>query len=133
MAGAVTFTAGGCPAPGYPPPVEFVGTSLGGEHFPTPTSSYPAGQPAPSRILEGRSAITESHYRHVDFPPAAGTVVKRARAASFGTLRDHPGDFVVGNVQAGWSVDVTNDGDASRVKVYVPNAKRWGYLERIHL
>ncbi|GAB2472732.1 hypothetical protein [Jatrophihabitans fulvus] len=110
-----------------------IGTSRGGEHFPTPTSSYPKGVRAPSRILSGRSAITKSHYRHVDFPPSASPKVKRVKVKSFGTLRDHPGDFVVGNVKAGWHVDVTRSGDSHWVKVYVPNAKRWGYMERTHL
>lgn len=34
-----------------------IGNSIGGEPFPTPESSYPAGRPIPNRILEGRSAV----------------------------------------------------------------------------
>ena len=110
-----------------------IGTSIGGEPFPTPESSYPAGEPIPNRILEGRSAEMADHYRPVDFSPAAGHVVNDHKAiTSKGTLRDARGRFVIGNVNAGWHVHQTNEQDGAWTKVYVPNALRWGWVENTH-
>jgi hypothetical protein len=111
-----------------------IGTSIGGEHFPTPTSSYPAGRAVPTRQLSGRSAVTRSHYRKVDFTPPAATVVDpHRRVRSFGTLRDYPNRFVIGNVKKGWHVRTTNQHKAGWTKVYVPNAKRWGWVQNAHI
>lgn len=110
-----------------------IGTSIGGEHFPTPTSSYPAGVRIPSSILMGRSAVTASHYRSVDFSPSSAPVINASkRINTKGTLRDARGRFVIGNVAAGWHVRQTNVTDGPWTKVYVPNAKRWGWVENIH-
>jgi hypothetical protein len=110
-----------------------IGTSIGGEHFPTPTSSYPAGRPAPSRILEGRSGVESDHYRTVDFRlPAAHVIDNHKRIDTMGTLRDAPNRFVIGNVFPGWHVQQTDQRDAGWTKVYVPNAKRWGWVQDIH-
>lgn len=110
-----------------------IGTSIGGEHFPKPTSSYPAGVHIPSRLLQGRSAVTASHYRSVDFSPSPAHVVNSSkRINTMGTLRDARGRFVIGNVGAGWHVRQTNVTDGPWTKVYVPNAKRWGWVENIH-
>src|SRR2546430_6123376 len=106
-----------------------IGTSIGGEHFPTPTSSYPAGRPAPGRILEGRSAVAADHYRAVDFRPAPARIINdHKRIASMGTLRDAPNRFVIGNVFPDWHVRQTDQREAGWTKVYVPNAKRWGWV-----
>lgn len=110
-----------------------IGTSVGGEHFPTPTSSYPAGRPVPTRVLQGRSAVTESHYRAVDFRVAPGHVVnERVRIDSKGTLRDKANRFVIGNVFEGWHVRRTDQRSQGWTKVYVPNAKRWGWVQDTH-
>jgi hypothetical protein len=109
-----------------------IGGSIGGEHFPTPTSSYPAGKPIPSRILQGRSATTASHYRRVNFTPSSGHVIKSQRIDSMGTLRDARGRFVIGNVFPGWHVRRTNVVDGMWTKVYVPQAKRWGWIQTSH-
>jgi hypothetical protein len=110
-----------------------VGTSVGGEPFPTPTSSYPAGEPAPQRILEGRSAVEADHYRTVDFRVTPGTVVDDYQEIrSKGTLRDAANRFVIGNVNAGWHVHRTGERNAGWTKVYVPNAQRWGWVQDIH-
>jgi len=112
-----------------------IGGSVGGEPFPTPESSYPAGVAIPNRILEGRSAIEEDHYRTVDFSPdPAGNVINDYKAiTSMGTLRDGRGAFVIGNVFAGWHVHQTDLKDGPWTFVYVPNAKRWGWVMDIHL
>lgn len=110
-----------------------IGTSVGGEHFPTPTSKYPAGKAAPSRVLQGRSAVAASHYRAVDFRVAAGHVTNdHQRIDSMGTLRDAANRFVIGNVFADWHVHRTNQQDHGWTKVYVPNAKRWGWVQNTH-
>jgi hypothetical protein len=110
-----------------------VGTSVGGEPFPTPDSSYPAGRPIPQRILEGRSAQAADHYRTVDFRVAPGAVVDdRQEIRSKGTLRDAANRFVIGNVDAGWHVHRTGERNAGWTKVYVPNAKRWGWVQDVH-
>jgi len=110
-----------------------IGTSVGGEPFPTPTSSYPAGRPAPQRILEGRSAVEADHYRTVDFRVTPGSVVdSRQEISSKGTLRDAANRFVIGNVDAGWHVHRTAERNAGWTKVYVPNAKRWGWVQDTH-
>lgn len=110
-----------------------IGGSVGGEHFPTPTSSYPAGVHIPTSILQGRSAVTASHYRSVDFQVSPGHVINNAkRIDTMGTLRDARGRFVIGNVFPGWHVRQTNVHDGPWTKVYVPNAKRWGWVENIH-
>jgi hypothetical protein len=112
---------------------ECIGTSVGGEHFPTPNSRYPAGRPVPTRVLQGRSAVTESHYRAVDFRVSPGHVVdRRVRIDSKGTLRDKANRFVIGNVLAGWHVRKTNQQSQGWTKVYVPNAKRWGWVQNKH-
>jgi hypothetical protein len=93
-------------------------------------TGYPAGQPVPSRILSGRSQQA-SGWRTVVFrvPPAPVTARHR-RVTGNGTLRD-PANFVIGNVFPGWHVDVTGRtrSNGHWVEVYVPNARRWGYLE----
>lgn len=110
-----------------------IGGSVGGEHFPTPTSSYPAGVHIPTKILQGRSAVTASHYRSVDFRVSSGHVVEAHKLIrTKGTLRDARGRFVIGNVSAGWHVQRTNVHDGPWTKVYVPNADRWGWVEDIH-
>ncbi len=112
-----------------------IGGSVGGEHFPTPTSHYPAGQPIPNRILEGRSDGNDAveHYKKVDFRPSPAPVVNdHQQITSMGTLRDAPNDFVIGNVLPGWHVQLTAQRNAGWTKVYVPNAKRWGWVENIH-
>lgn len=94
-------------------------------------SDYPAGRPVPSRILEGRSRVASSGWRKVRFTqPPAGIVARRVTVRDNGTLRD-PANFVTGNVYAGWRVHVTRvtRGNGHWVYVYVPNAKRWGYIE----
>ncbi|TDP89975.1 hypothetical protein [Labedaea rhizosphaerae] len=111
-----------------------LGTSVGGEHFPTPTSHYPAGEPVPQRILEGRSAVEADHYRTVVFRVAEGHVTNDHRAVkTMGTLRDAANRFVIGNVFGGWHVHSTDQHDHGWTKVYVPNAKRWGWVQDIHL
>jgi hypothetical protein len=110
-----------------------IGGSVGGEHFPTPTSSYPAGVRIPNMLLQGRSAVTASHYRSVDFRPTPAHVVNAAKLITTkGTLRDARGRFVIGNVFPGWHVRATDAHDGPWTKVYVPNAKRWGWVEDIH-
>jgi hypothetical protein len=111
-----------------------LGTSVGGEHFPTPDSHYPAGEPVPQRILEGRSGVEADHYRTVDFRVAEATVTDDHRAVkTMGTLRDAANRFVIGNVFGGWHVHSTGRHDHGWTKVYVPNAKRWGWVQDIHL
>ena len=111
-----------------------LGTSVGGEHFPTPTSHYPAGEPVPQRILQGRSAVEADHYRTVVFRVPEGHVTNDHRAVkTMGTLRDAANRFVIGNVFGGWHVHSTNQHDHGWTKVYVPNAKRWGWVQDIHL
>ncbi len=110
-----------------------IGGSVGGEHFPTPTSSYPAGRPAPSRLLQGRSGVEADHYRLVDFRVTPGHVVNdHKRIDTKGTLRDAANRFVIGNVFPGWHVHQTNEHNQGWTKVYVPNAKRWGWVQDIH-
>jgi hypothetical protein len=94
---------------------------------------YPAGQPAPQRIREGRSQHP-SGWHSVQFDMPTAPVIETKRATSNGTLRD-PVDFVVGNVFEDWTVHVTSEtrSNGHWVLVYVPNAQRWGYIERTHL
>lgn len=111
-----------------------IGGSVGGEHFPTPTSHYPAGQPIPNRVLEGRSAQTSDQYKKVDFRPSPGHVVNdHKKITSMGTLRDGANNFVIGNVLPNWHVHLTDQHNAGWTKAYVPNAKRWGWVEDKHL
>lgn len=110
-----------------------IGTSVGGEPFPTPSSSYPAGRAVPKRILEGRSAVEKDHYRKVDFRVAPGSVVnEKQRIRSKGTLRDFANRFVIGNVEGDWHVRRTSESKSGWTKVYVPNAKRWGWVQNTH-
>ncbi|HEY7074130.1 MAG TPA: hypothetical protein VH418_02120 [Solirubrobacteraceae bacterium] len=111
-----------------------IGTSIGGEHFPKPTSHYPAGRHIPNRLLQGRSVHGVHHYRRVHFRVPASHVVDRLkRACSRGTLRDAANRFVIGSVAAGWRTRVTAAHSAGWTKVYVPAAKRWGWLQDTHL
>jgi hypothetical protein len=98
-------------------------------------AGYPAGRPIPDRILEGRSRVTTSGWRAVTFNlPAAPIVAHHQRINHNATLRDDV-NFVIGNVPEGWHVDITGHTRANGhwVKVYVPNAKRWGYIEQSKL
>jgi len=98
------------------------------------TGTYPAGRPVPNRILSGRSQRS-SGWRPVDLSVAPAPVKARNRQiCSTATLRD-PANFVIGNVFPGWHVDETASTRTNGhwVKVYVPNAKRWGYVERGNL
>jgi hypothetical protein len=91
---------------------------------------FPAGLPIPNRVLQGRSQ-NASGWRAVRFSlkPAA-IVARHVRVRGTSTLRDAAG-FVTGNVFPDWHVDVTavTRGKGSWVEVYVPNAKRWGYVD----
>ena len=93
---------------------------------------YPAGRPVPERILEGRSQAP-SGWREVDFSVPPAPVVDQERVVKCNaTLRDSH-NFFIGNVRAGWPVEVTNETRGRKdswVEVYVPNAKRWGYILR---
>ncbi len=114
-------------------PQKCIGDSVGGEHFPTPTSSYPAGVPIPTKILQGRSAVEADHYRSVDWTVSPGQVIDNSKLIkTMGTLRDARGRFVMGNVFPGWHVHMTNEKDGPWTKVYVPNADRWGWVMDIH-
>jgi hypothetical protein len=99
-----------------------------------PQKDYPAGVPVPDRILEGRSGVTPSGWRKVDFSVAPAPVVRRQRVNSTATLRD-PANFAIGNLFPQWTVEVTGKtrSDGHWVEVYVPNAKRWGYVEASNL
>lgn len=90
---------------------------------------YPAGQAVPQRILQGRSQQADG-WRPVDFNASSAAKVGRVKMVNSGTLRDSA-NFVTGNVPAGWSVDKTRVTRSSGhwLKVYVPNAKRWGWIE----
>ncbi|MEV4315301.1 hypothetical protein [Actinocrispum sp. NPDC049592] len=93
---------------------------------------YPAGRAIPDRIREGRSNQTTSGWRPVSFTiPAAAIVQPDLAVRRDATLRDDV-NFVIGNVQAGWHVDVSarTRSNGHWVKVYVPHARRWGYVER---
>lgn len=96
-------------------------------------TDYPAGRPVPSRILEGRSQRA-SGWRTVDFSVTPARVVRRQRIGSTATLRD-PANFVTGNLFPRWTVDVTGRtrSNGHWVEVYVPNAKRWGYIQAANL
>jgi hypothetical protein len=109
-----------------------IGRSIGGEHFPTATSSYPAGRPVPRRRRSGRSA-PPGLWAHVDLSPPGATITGTLKACSNGTLRDAPNNFVIGNVLATWHVRVTNQTQGGWTKVFVPAALRWGWLETAHL
>lgn len=85
----------------------------------------------PRRILEGRSNVNASGWRRVSFNlPSAHVIARHRKVTHNATLRD-PANFVIGNVPAEWHVDVTNKTRSNGywVEVYVPNAKRWGYIE----
>jgi hypothetical protein len=111
-----------------------IGTSIGGEHFPRASSHYPAGRHIPNRLLQGRSVHGVHHYRRVAFRvPAAHVVNARKRACSRGTLRDAANRFVIGNVAKKWHVRLTAVHSAGLTKVYVPAAKRRGWLQNTHL
>lgn len=110
-----------------------IGTSLGGEAFPTSFSRYPSGRVVPLRELQGRSTVTSDHYRPVTFTPPAGQVIEPRRTIrTMGTLRDGANRFVIGTVFAGWHVRTTNQRAAGWTKVYVPKLKRWGWVEDTH-
>jgi hypothetical protein len=93
---------------------------------------YPAGRPVPSRLRKGRSRETGSNWRHVYLSESPAPIVhRRVRTDENATLRDRH-NFVIGNVPKGWRVNVTGEHrkHGHWVKVQVPNARRWGYLER---
>lgn len=112
-----------------------IGRSTGAKQFfPTLKRRYPAGRPIPARLREGRSAKEKDHYARVGFAPSSAPIVDRLkRACSKGTLRDKANNFVIGNVAAGWRTRLTAQHDRGWTKVYVPAAKRWGWLQDIHL
>jgi hypothetical protein len=110
-----------------------IGRSIGGEHFPTATSTYPAGRPVPTRRRQGRSA-PPGLWAHVNLSPPGATVTNTVKVCSIGTLRDAPNNFVIGNVvNTNWHVRVTGQTQGGWVKVYVPAALRWGWFETGHL
>jgi hypothetical protein len=110
-----------------------IGTSVGGEAFPTPLSHYPAGRLVPLRELESRSVVSRDHYRTVSFKPSAARVVDAHRTIrTMGTLRDAANRFVIGTVFPGWHVRVTDQHAAGWTKVYAPSLKRWGWVEDAH-
>lgn len=95
---------------------------------------YPAGIPVPSQTLVGRSHDCKHHsdgWRPVDYHQGPEIVAKYSvRVKRNGTLRDR-NNFAVGNVFAGWKVDVTRVTRSGKhwVYVYSPGARKWGYVE----
>lgn len=94
---------------------------------------YPAGRPVPGKIrqgLSGKGNKFKMEWRRVHFNEASALVVRhRVKTCRNATLRDRA-NFVTGNVPAGWRVHVTSQHRKGNwVKVYVPNAKRWGYIQ----
>jgi hypothetical protein len=92
---------------------------------------YPEGIPVPSRVLEGRSKVYSSGWRPVEFSQGPETIVRHGvEVERNATLRDRA-NFMVGNVFAGWKVDVTGltRSNGHWVYVYSPGARRWGYIE----
>lgn len=98
-------------------------------------AAYPSGVRAPNAVLQGRSTFVPSGWRPVRFDtPSSRVVTRGVTTTRNATLRDHV-NFVVGNVRAGWQVDVSEK-TRSRghwIKVYAPRAKQWGYIERTAL
>jgi hypothetical protein len=95
-------------------------------------ADYPTGVAVPQRVLEGRSQVSSTGWRPVGFGVTPAPVLERGRIVVHNaTLRD-PANFVIGNVPASWHVDVTGRtrSNGHWVEVYVPNAQRWGYVER---
>ncbi|GGO86624.1 hypothetical protein [Wenjunlia tyrosinilytica] len=93
---------------------------------------YPAGRPVSDRIKQGRSNQTQSHWRGVVFNETTAPIVRhRVRTCANATLRDRA-NFVIGNVPSGWRIHVTGEhrSNGHWVKVNVPNAKRWGWVEK---
>ena len=80
----------------------------------------------------GRTAMRQqfpSGWRPVMWNILPGRVVRRGVTLTHNaTLRD-PAHFVLGNVPAGWQVDITAS-SSPWVRVYVPILHRWGYIER---
>jgi hypothetical protein len=94
-------------------------------------TGYPEGIAVPSRIHEGRSHVASSGWRTVDYDQGPEAIVRhQVRVKHDGTLRDRV-NFVVGNVFAGWKVDVTSltRSNGFWVYVYSPSARKWGYVE----
>jgi hypothetical protein len=93
-------------------------------------SGYPAGVPIPTSIRQGRSQHGDG-WRAVQWPvPPTPIKAHHQKLKANATLRDKA-NFVIGNVFGNWHVDVTTTTRANGhwVEVYVPNAKRWGYIE----
>jgi hypothetical protein len=94
----------------------------------------------PALIRQGRSQkgakeTGRASWRTVRFSmPPAPVTAKHQLVKHNAMLRD-PANFVVGNVPSGWHVDLTakSRSNGAWVYVYVPNAKRWGYIERAKL
>ena len=117
-----------------------IGTSTGTDsngnpqHYPTLSDNYPAGQPVPSRQLEGRSQSAElGYWRPVDFSPAAGSSAGNVTVKSNGTLRDYPNRFVIGNVLKTQVLHPTHVHKLGWTFVYAPDALRWGWVQDIHI
>lgn len=94
-------------------------------------TDYPEGVAVPTRVREGRSHVADSGWRAVDYDQGPEAIVEHGvRVENNGTLRDRA-NFVVGNVFAGWKVDVTNltRSKGHWVYVYSPSARKWGYIE----
>lgn len=92
---------------------------------------YPTGVGVPTKIRQGRSHVASDGWRHVDYDQGPETIVDHdVRVKKNGTLRDRA-NFVVGNVFAGWKVDVTSltRTGGHWVYVYSPSARKWGYVE----
>jgi hypothetical protein len=98
-------------------------------------NDYPEGIAVSERVLEGRSRVADSGWRSVDYHQGPETIVRTGvRVKRNATMRDRV-NFVVGNVFAGWKVDVTSltRSDGHWVYVYSPSARKWGYVEAYKL
>jgi hypothetical protein len=109
------------------------------------TPRVPAGQAVPSRLLSGRSQYDHeragSYWTSVHWCAGMGAVTNATcpdhgtvpaaerRMAHDRTLRDAPHAFVTGNVYQGWAVRTTGIEKSGYWKVYVPELKRWGWVQ----
>ncbi len=102
----------------------------------TEQHDYPSGVSLPTAIKIGRSRKKGScGWAKVTYDQGPVNVVRHdVRVKRNATLRDAT-NFLVGNVFAGWKVDVTNHTrkDGHWVYVYSPSARKWGYIENYKL
>jgi hypothetical protein len=91
-----------------------------------------------TRLGHLRAVGGDGQVKDVTFSPAPGASGKTIQVNGYGTLRNEPNSFAIGNVRDVDTFDITTDTCGRNhpeawLYGYAPNSGRWGWVQASHL